>query len=158
MATFVTGILPTQDVTQLESQLGGISGIDRTRLSVITTAAQTDEHDRSFLNFIHSEGGDIDGGSPGTLASSSPILTTMGGTGVPGINETAFGEVEDAGTFGALQRLGLRAFPEDEAENFADALDAGRTVATYTCAPEEAPGIESAFRSAGALNVRTFSK
>ena len=153
---FVTGIAPTQDIAELEKMLGSVPNLDQANLSVITTANRSDRHDRSFLNFIHAGGPQLDAevvGGP--VASAGSIMTGSGGTGVPGIGA-------DSNSLGFLghpyvvQRVGTLPIPEDEADNYNDALEEGRCVVAYKSVNADCASFEGAFKAAGLKHVKTF--
>lgn len=142
MAAFVTGIAPTQDVAELEKLLGGLSGLDRSKFVVITSEDQSDEHDDSFLEFVHASGddrqflGDDSSNVPG-ISRSTP---TLGGY----LSHPHF-----------IRRVGNLPIPDDEADNYNDAIDEGRTLVAYP-ADGNASQVETAFKSAGLAHVKTF--
>jgi hypothetical protein len=154
-ACYVTGIAPTEEVPALERMLGSVSGVDHAKLTVITKVDRTDEHEDSFLNFIHCGAPEIEGDMLGHIGGDT-IMTGSGGTGVPGMTSTS-------GTLGyfahphVIQHVGTLPIPEDEAENYTDAIDDGRVVVAYACTDSETATYESAFRSAGVLHVKTFA-
>lgn len=156
MACFVTGIVSTSDVSELEKTLGEVPNIDRTKLSVITKSAQTDAHDRSFLNFIHAGGPRIDSDAFGSVAGrNSQIMTGGGGTGVPGMSSdgTGLGFLSHSNLIAAIGTLPILA---DEASNYNDALDDGRSVVAYECTDTDSGSIEAAMRNVGVRRVKTF--
>jgi hypothetical protein len=139
---YVTGIAQTQDVAELEKILGAIPGIDRAKFIVLTSADRTDEHDDSFINFVHATTG------------GSELISSGGGTGVPGINGGS-----GLGYLGhphVIQHVGTLPIPEDEADNYNDAIDNGRSVVALAVDGETA-GTEAAFKAAGLVHVKTFS-
>ncbi len=155
---FVTGIIPTCDIAELERVIGSIAGIDRSRLTVITKATRSDDHDRSFLNFLHASGPIIDAETAGTgLLEPDRIMTTSGGTGVPGIgsNQTSYGTLHYPRL---IQHVANLPIPDDEADNYNDALDDGRCVVAYQAEPAEVAAYESAFDKAGIRKVKTFAR
>ena len=48
------------------------------------------------------------------------------------------------------------AIPDDEIDNFNDAIEAGRSVIAYPDPGADAAGVASAFRNAGLRNVRIY--
>jgi hypothetical protein len=156
VATFVTGIVPTQNISELESTLGTVEGVDRSKLTVITKAERSYEHDSSFLNFVHAGGAQIDSDVVGRLAGGggSPAIGTDG-TGVPGIGASS----SSLGLLGSpkvAQTVGTLPIPPDEADNYNDALEDGRCVIAYEADPALASTVETAFRNAGVRKVKTF--
>ena len=151
-ACFVTGIAPTEDITTLENMLGEMPGIDRAKLTVITKTDRSYEHDSSFLNFCHVGAEEIDSDTIGHIGGDT-IMTGSGGTGVPGMTSNAtlsyFSHPKVA------QHVGILPIPEDEADNYNDAIEDGRVVVAYTCEGDTS-ALEAAFRGAGVLHVKTF--
>ena len=149
---FVTGIAPTTDVKALETMLGELPGVQTAKLIVLTKTDRSYEHDSSFLNFIHVGAQEIDSDTIGNIESSS-IMTGGGGTGVPGMTTRS-----SLGYFShpkVAQHVGNLPIPEDEADNYNDAIEDGRAVVAYQCEGETA-AVENAFRSSGVLHVKTF--
>ena len=141
MAAFVTGIAPTQDVNALETMLSSMSGLDHAKFVVITSAQRTDDYDDSFINFAHAGGDDRQ-------------LDGDGGTHVPGINpsNTRLGYL---GHHNVMQHVGTLPIPEDEADNYNDAIDEGRSVVAYPV-DGDVSAAEAAFKTAGLKHVKTF--
>ncbi len=155
MPCYVTGILPTSDVSELEKILGGVPNMDHAKLSVITREAQTEEHDESFLNFIH-VGRSISGDDFGTLANlDTAIMTSSGGTGVPGITRSGSG-LDFLNSEYVAAEIGVLPIPDDERANYNDALEEGRCVVAYDCKDEDTNAIEAAMHQAGVHRVKTY--
>lgn len=153
---FVTGIAPTQDIAELERMLGSVPNLDQANLSVITKVDRSDRHDRSFLNFIHAGGPRLDAEVVGGhLADTGLMITGSGGTGVPGIGA-------DSNSLGFLghpyvvQQVGSLPIPEDEADNYNDALEEGRCVVAYKSGNGDCANFVGAFKTAGLKHVKTF--
>jgi hypothetical protein len=155
-ACFVTGIVPTESIAELEATLGAVEGIDRSKLSVITKAERTYEHDSSFLNFVHAGGAQIDSDVVGSIAGGAggPSIGTDG-TGVPGISASNR-SLGFLGSQRVAQKVGTLPIPADEADNYNDALEDGRCIIAYECDAPAAPAVEAAFRNAGVRKVKTF--
>ncbi len=155
MACFVTGIVPTENVSELESMLGSMPGIDRSKLSVITTAEPTREHADSFLNFIHAGAPEIESATMGRIGGDA-IMTGSGGTGVPGLTNSG-SSVNILFNDRVTQHIGSLPIPDDEVENYSEALEDNRCVIAYDCSGGDASAAEAAFHSAGARKVKTFT-
>jgi hypothetical protein len=92
----------------------------------------------------------------------NPGLMTGGGqgTGVPGI--TSGGPT--AGGYGTRyfrnealsDRLGDLEIPDDEVDNYVEALQNGRSVVAYFAKPENIDKITAIFRASGFAKVKTF--
>jgi hypothetical protein len=152
---FVTGIVQTSDVSELEKTLGDLPNVDRTRLSVITKSEPTEEHDDSFLNFIHASGPEIESGTMGRIGGDT-IMTGGGGTGVPGMNASG-ASVNILFSEHITRHIGTLPIPDDEVENYSDALHDGRTVVAYECNGSDAAAVEAAMHQAGVRKVKTFA-
>ncbi len=95
--------------------------------------------------------------------TGSGLMTGGGqGTGVPGVTSG----VPSAGGYGTRyfrnealsDRLGDLEIPDDQVENYVDALQAGRSVVAYFAKPENLAQVETIFRdpSARLARVKTF--
>ncbi|MDQ6943262.1 MAG: hypothetical protein M3169_12215 [Candidatus Eremiobacteraeota bacterium] len=102
-------------------------------------------------------------GAASSMGLSNPGLMTGGGqgTGVPGITSG----VPTAGGYGTRyfrneglgDRLGDLEIPDDELDNYIEALQAGRSVVAYFAKPESVDQVETIFRSTGdLLKVKRF--
>jgi hypothetical protein len=94
------------------------------------------------------DGGTLTGGLE--TGTGVPGLT---GSGVPGIGSEPGSEL---GTGSIWEQLSDLEIPDDELENYADALDAGRSIVAYHAVTRDIAAVEGAFRSAGLANVRRF--
>jgi len=145
VAAFVTGIAQTQDVTELEKLLGGIAGLDSSKFVVITKCDRTDEHEDSFLEFAHAA--EVEG--------SNSLILDGGGTGVPDINKPGTTQLGYLGHPHVVQHCGNLPIPEDEADNYNDAIDNGRSVVAYPVDGDPA-SVQTAMHNAGLAHVKTF--
>ena len=134
MGFVVVALSPNSELKALHEALAA-AGLDADRLDVI-------------------DGGDID------LIPSPPIgaelLTSDGGTSVPGIN-TGAGNMTVRPDDSLMARLGEFNIPDSEIENYLEALDRGRSVVAYSAtAADAAAKAADAFRGAGLLNIKQF--
>jgi hypothetical protein len=156
MACYVTGIAPTNDIAQLETVANAIAGIDHAKLTILTKSDRTYEHESSFLNFIHTTEPYLDSDAVGSLVSRGDSLLTGGtGTGVPGVGG-ANAQLTTSTNDRSPQHVGTLPIPEDEADNYNDAIEDGRAVLAYECDPSQQATLEDAFRKAGVNKVKTF--
>jgi len=80
------------------------------------------------------------------------------GTGVPGLNRPT------AGGYGTKyfrneslsDRLGDLEIPDDEVENYVEALEAGRSVVAYFAQPDTLDAVTAMFTAAGYAKVKVF--
>ena len=101
-------------------------------------------------------------GAASSMGMANPGLMTGGGqgTGVPGVTSG----VPSAGGYGTRyfrnealsDRLGDLEIPDDQVDNYVDALQAGRSVVAYFAKPETLAQIEAVFRASGLARVKTF--
>lgn len=154
----VTGISQTSQPEHLEQSLCNQEPVDCDKLAVITKDSPTPAHDDSGIHFIHihvdmpHQTSDTDSG---VVTGEESILTDAGGVNVPNISQ----DTRFVGFFAhphVVDHLYGWPIPEDEIENYNDAIDAGRSVVTYKAKPTEAPAVEQAFKDAGLKNVKTF--
>ncbi len=104
-------------------------------------------------------------GEDGTLtdslsASGSEILlgTTGTGTGVPGLNTSPRPLASTPGPLAANERLRARLgdleIPDDEIENYVEALEIGHTVVGYLATPQSVELVADIFRALGVARVK----
>jgi len=101
-------------------------------------------------------------GAASSMGMANPGLMTGGGqgTGVPGVTSG----VPTAGGYGTRyfrnealsDRLGDLEIPDDQVENYVDALQAGRSVVAYFAKAETVAAVEGIFRASGLAKVKTF--
>jgi hypothetical protein len=146
VAAFVTGIAQTQDVDEIEKLLGSMTGLDHSKFVVITKCERTDEHDDSFITFVHAVA-DTEG--------SNHLIYDGGGTEVPQINLPGTIQLGYLGHPHVIQHCGNLPIPEDEADNYNDAIDNGRTVVAYPV-DGDAASVQTTMHNAGLAHVKTF--
>jgi len=152
----VTGISPESAPKKIEDNLCAQPTVDCSKVSVITKDAPTEEHMTSVLQFIHAgdyaQTSDV---SHDVIRGDTAIMTDAGGVNVPGISA----DVRYVGFFAQphiIDHLADWPIPEDQIENYNEAIEEGRAVVTYKAQPSEAPQVEQAFKDAGLKNVKTF--
>ena len=94
------------------------------------------------------------------IISDGGLMGDHTGTGVPGItshNPTAGGSGTSFFRNETLSdRLGDLEIPDDEVDNYVDALEAGRSVVAYFAKPETIDKVSEIFRASGLAKVKTF--
>jgi hypothetical protein len=147
MGLVVTGISQNGDVSRLEKALSdaGFSveplqtinpGDGDATLAEVAGGARLDTH----LNLGDGQGTGVPG-----ITSASPSIGTMRGSRTYFHNEELW------------DRLGDFEIPDDEVENYIEAVQAGRSVVAYFAhKPENVPKLEGLFRSCGLMKVKTF--
>jgi len=154
----LVGIFPSSDVTSLETTLGNVPGLDRSRVSVLTASAKTQAHEDSFLNFMH-VAEEVEREPSPDITHGTGLLTDFGGTDVPGLSDRGGPSLADFEEPEVVPHyLGSLPIPDDEAENFDEAIAEGRTVVVYPVSSEaEGAQLQQALRTAGLRNVRAFA-
>lgn len=93
--------------------------------------------------------GTLTGGGLDT-GTGVPGLT---GRGVPGIGSSSIPEIDGDSIWVRLSDFQI---PDDELENYADALEAGHSVVAYAASAASVRAVEAAFAASGLVNVKTF--
>ncbi len=154
----ITGIAQSSEPEHIESTVCAQEPVDCERVAVITKDTATQAHADSIVRFIHA--GDFaqtTDTSHDVIRGNTGIMTDMGGVNIPGISS----DMRYFGFFAHPEIIDHFAdvpIPQDQVQNYNDAIEAGRGVVTYKASPEEAPGVEQAFRDAGLKNVKTFGE
>jgi hypothetical protein len=125
-------------------------------MAVITKDEPTDVHHESVLTFMHvgqeHATSDLD---HEVITGGEAILTNISEPQVPNISA----DMRYIGFFAEphiIDHLAEYAIPQDQVQNYNDAIEAGRSVVVYKAEPTEAPEIEQTFKDAGLKNVKTF--
>jgi hypothetical protein len=157
VARLVAGISPDHDTQAIEAALKA-HDVDVTKVKIFTKTPLA-AHRESGLDFVYV----IQDMEFNSLSDDQTTnMGTMGGgagTGVPGLTSTdrpdptvsSFAETETAPDY-----LSGVAIPDDEVDNFNEAIEEGRAVATYSSDNGDAAAAEAAFKAAGLKNVRIF--
>jgi len=136
MALVVTGLSPKGDLTALKAALHD-AGLSADDLQVINS-------DDSSLDFRRT-----------TIGSDMLSGESSTGTGVPGLTNVH----QPRGFFRSeslTDRLGDLDIPESELDNYAEAIEGGRSVVAYFASDASVDRVEQAFRTANLLNVRRY--
>jgi rhodanese-related sulfurtransferase len=151
----VVGIFAGSDPAAIESALSG-QQIELSNVKVLRSAsASTPEEDASELDFVDVIE-DMDSNSlSDDMTKGMGIMGDSGGTGVPMGRGSSLSEFSSRGGASRNYLAGL-AVPADEAENFNEAIEAGRSVIAYPNAGADADKVAAAFRAAGLRNVRAY--
>lgn len=153
----VVGIYPSSDPKTLEDALAAQS-IDLSKCKVITVNPPDGDAESTQLEFV-----DVIA-EVGNSEASDEMMQGVGvfdetGTSVPGI--TSGHSASGLGTFthheaASRQYLAGYSLPDDEIENFGDAVAEGRAVVLYTDGVTDAQAVAAAFKAAGLKNVRVY--
>jgi hypothetical protein len=152
----VTGIAQTSNPEHLEDTLCATETVDCDKISVITKDSPTDEHHESVLTFMHvGQDHSTSDVQHDVITGGEAILTNFGDPQVPNISS----DTRYVGFFAEphiINHLADYAIPQDQVQNYNDAIEAGRSVVLYKADPSEAPDVEQSFKDAGLKNVKTF--
>jgi hypothetical protein len=154
VAGLVIGIYPTSDAKALEDALSA-QQVEVGKLKVLASDGQNTES--STLQFIDVLTAEEANSLADDMTRGTGILPDSGGTAVPGLSapDVRFDVFEHHG--GTTDHY-LSAFPvpDDEVDNYDEAIDDGRAVVIYPDPGDDAPKIAAAFEAAGLLNVRSY--
>ena len=142
MGLVVTGISQSGDITGLEAALKAAGlPLDSVQLIGPDDSTQGSASARGVIG-----GGGIMGGGTGTgVPGITSGMPTAGGSG------TSFFRNETLS-----DRLGDLEIPDDQVQNYIDALQAGRSVVAYFAKPDTLAQVETIFRESGLARVKTF--
>lgn len=149
----IVGIFPQSDAKALESALSA-QQIDLTKVKVVSGSPGNTES--SVLEFVDvatdMESNSLSDG----MTRGMGIMGDSGGTGVPGIGGRQAKLDSFSSRGGSRSYFVGFAIPQDEVDNFDQAVTEGRSVVLYPSAGANAAAVASAFRAAGLRNVRSY--
>lgn len=151
----VAGIAQSSNPGQLEDMLCSTQSVNCDKLAVITKDAPTTEHEDSMVSFMHVGQSHTTTDAPHDVITGSTGILTSLDPQVPNISS----DNRYIGFFAEphiIDHLSDWPIPQDQVQNYNDAIESGRSVVTYKAQPDEAPAIEQTFRDAGLRNVKTF--
>jgi hypothetical protein len=155
VAGLVVGIFHNSDAKALESALSA-QQLDLSKIKVL--ACDGDNAEGSALHFVdvvrdvESDNLDDD------MTEGTGVMQDFG-TGVPGLgSHESHPRLDVFAHHGGTTQHYLAGFPvpDDEVENFDDAVADGRAVVLYPEAGPDEPKVAAAFRAAGLQNVRSY--
>jgi hypothetical protein len=150
----VVGIFPQSDAKALESALSA-QQIDLSKVKVVS--GRPGDTESLTLEFID-VASDMESNSlSDDITRGMGIMGDSGGTGVPGIGGRQ-AKIDSFSSRGGGSRSYFAGFaiPQDEVDNFDQAVTDGRSVVLYPSAGTSAAAVASAFRAAGLRNVRSY--
>jgi len=152
----VAGIAQSSQPAHLQDTLCNKPPVNCDKLSVITKDTPTEEHESSILSFLHvGQEHTTTDTVHNVITGGTGIMTNFSGPEIPNISADA----RYVGFFAEphiIDHLADFPIPEDQVQNYNDAIEAGRSVVTYKAEPQEAPGVAQTFKDAGLKNVKTF--
>jgi hypothetical protein len=138
MGLVVTGISPSSDIAALEGELTA-NGFSLEHIQVVEAGDDTGPMAHGIVAARGGGGLETGTGVPGL---------TSGNTS--GANQTYFRDES------LVERLGDFEIPDDEIQNYVDALAAGRSVVAFFAKDESIEQVEAIFRAAGLARVKRF--
>jgi rhodanese-related sulfurtransferase len=154
----VVGIFPSSDPSALEAALGG-QQIDLSKVKVVRrSSGKTDDiAEESQLDFVDVEKAMESNDLSDEMTKGTGVMSDGGGTSVPGLGgSNATLESFSSRNSGHNTYLAGIGIPLDEADNFNEAIEDGRSVVAYPGAGENSAAVATAFKAAGLRNVRTY--
>ncbi|MGA8533267.1 MAG: hypothetical protein WB615_04085 [Candidatus Tumulicola sp.] len=151
----VVGIFAGSDPAAIEAALSA-QQIDLSKVKVLRSAsAATPADDASELDFVDVAENMESNSLSDDMTKGMGIMGDAGGTGVPMGRGSSLGPLDSRG--GASQNyLSGLAIPDDEADNFNEAIEDGRAVIVYPDAGADADKLAAGFKAAGLKNVRSY--
>jgi hypothetical protein len=153
VANLVVGIFPQSDPKAIEAALSA-QNVDLTKVKVVTSGVDADEAEASLMDFFDVEQAMESNSLSDSMTEGTGVLEQTG-TAVPGIG----GAVPSLSSLTVHEaftsHFGGIAIPDDEVDNFNEAVEYGRAVVAYPDPSDEA-ATAAAFKAAGLLNVRAY--
>jgi hypothetical protein len=153
----IVGIFPSTDAAALGKALSGAPGLDRERLRIFMADSGAAPPQDASLQYTLLKP-DVEEELSPELTHGTGLLTDFGGTDVPGVTDsrrqslTDFAEEQEFPNY-----LGFLAIPDDEVDNYNEALAEGRSVVAYSVESDsEGAEAQRALRAAGLRNVERF--
>jgi hypothetical protein len=158
VARIVAGISPDHDTQAIEAALKA-HDVDVTKVKIFTKSAPQPAHRDSSLDFVYVALSMERNSLSDDQTKNMGFMGDAGGTGVPGLTSSdhasptvsSFSETEAMPDY-----LAGVAIPDDEVDNYNEAIDEGRAVATYEANDGDGDAAALAFKAAGLKNVRAF--
>lgn len=144
----VVGIFPNHDAIAKLTEALKSGGLDINELTVISDETPSDDLVSSGVQFVLSGEPDEE-----MLTTGTGIITSSGGTGVPGLTDSFVQpHVSHHSTLDLLDDLDV---PDGRTDDYVQALEQGRCVAGYV-ASGEIDKVKGVFASAGGNPVEVF--
>ncbi|HUY11153.1 MAG TPA: hypothetical protein VMV73_02730 [Candidatus Dormibacteraeota bacterium] len=140
---------------KIAAALSGQAGIDTARLRIATRDPKSPAHEASTLSFMHVAQMQHSNDFSDDLTHGLGVMADDGGTRVPGMESSGpgLGAFSEQGS--EVNYLAGTRIPEDEIDNFNDAIDAGHLVALYDANGDHEAALAT-FTAAGLRNVKAF--
>ena len=153
----IVGIFPGSDAQALESALTA-QNVDLSKIKVVSMTPPNPDDEDCQLEFVDViEDMELNSLSD-EMTHGTGIIPDSGGTGVPGVTSVNAPEptLDSFTHHEGATRAYLKgyAIPDDEVDNFGDAVAEGRSVVLYVDGGSDA--VAAAFKAAGLRNVRAY--
>lgn len=149
-AGLVVGIFPEAKASSLEPALAA-QNVDARKVRVFSIDGDDGESELQFVDVVREADEQY-----GDMTRNTGVLPDSSGTSVPGIQGSEVPLASFVTPDSSKHYLDGYGIPDDEVDNFDDAIREGRAVVVYSGDPSEAPAIEAAFKTAGLLHVRSY--
>jgi hypothetical protein len=149
-AGLVVGIFPEANASKLEPALTA-QNIDASKVRVFSVDGDEGDSPLQFVDVVQQADEEY-----GDMTRNSGILPDSSGTAVPGIQGSEVPLTSFVTPETSKHYLEGYQIPDDEVDNYDDAIGEGRAVVVYSCDPSEAATIETAFKAAGLQHVRSY--
>ena len=152
----VVGIFAGSDPAAIESALSA-QQLDLSKVKVVRAASAAGvPSEATELDFIDVAASMESNSLSDDMTKGMGIMGDSGGTSVPmGRSSATLGSFNSRGGASKDYLVGLHV-PSDEADNFNEAIEAGRSVIAYPDAGADADKVAASFRAAGLRNVRIY--
>jgi hypothetical protein len=145
----VVGIFPNHDAIAKVTDALKAGGLDVNELTVISSEEVSDDLISSGVRFVLSGEPEDD-----LLTTGTGIITTSGGTGVPGLTDSLTQPHVSHGR-STVEWLDDLDVPDGRTDDYVDALEQGRCVAGYVTS-NDIDKVKGLFASAGGNPVEVF--
>ncbi len=149
-AGLVVGIFPEAKASSLEPALAA-QNIDASNVRVFSVDGEEGESELQFVDVVQEVDEEY-----GDMTRNTGVLPDSSGTAVPGIQGSEVPLTSFVTPENSKHYLDGYQIPDDEVDNYDDAIAEGRAVVVYPCDPSQAPAIQAAFKAAGMQHVRSY--
>jgi hypothetical protein len=146
----VVGIFPEANAGALEPALAA-QNIDAGKVRVFSVDGDEGDSELQFVDVVEETDEEY-----GDMTRNTGILPDSSGTAVPGIQGSEVPLTSYVTPSTSKHYLDGYQIPDDEVDNYDDAIAEGRAVVVYSCDASEAATIVAAFKAAGLQHVRSY--
>ena len=146
----VVGIFSEAKASSLEPALAA-QNLDASKVRVFSVDGDDGDSELQFVDVIQEADEEY-----GDMTRHTGILPDSSGMAVPGIQGSEVPLTSFVTPNNAKHYLDGYGIPDDEVDNYDDAIRDGRAVVVYTADPSEVATVEAAFKTAGLQHVRSY--